>query len=776
MYEYQYLVGGVLSICVSMHILIKRPRTLALKSLSAFGFVVSLWEFSDYIAERAPDAITAASYFRIVILTSHLGFPLYLLTVLAIRHEIDKKIILLISTPAIVQTAAIFYHYFDSYEFFLAEFGWSYRVVGFQLPLVISGVIFVSYLVAIFAVLLSLTKKATLPMLKRKYAILLISFACFQAIGTTLTNALLAFDVIDPVFRLGGILQFLTFLSIWYALSLREKGIPLSIMGENFSEVYSSFLTVFYNSMVSSQLGEEYLKFTDFVRKSKINGQVSLDRSEITFKEREGLDLAELITRNLEIFENDRIGHGVTDHYLRVLKVAEQKLGGRFDEFVEVNEDFLKASDLIYGVSGGRFLERMTTDASLPELDDIDSCLRIYKRILMTIISDAPAKTKDLRNILSRHAISKAIDISEYGEVSIEKVRERVLQFPNDERLSVVIDRFNSVISEVIEDIIAEPDADIDQTLGKLKHVLRLNRDKADALGVYPKLLGTLATKIPKAQIHRLYSDYLEELVEERTRELKKVQENLLKSQRLAAIGEAAAMVGHDLRNPLQAVVYSLYLAKKELESSPSDSLEGILETINEQLEYMNKIVSDLEYYAKPIKPKFAETNLHELLREVFSTVRVPDHVKVFIEIEEDFSSFVVDPLLMKRVLTNLITNALHAMEEEGRLRIGASRKGEDAFISVKDTGAGIREENLDKLFQPLFTTKAKGLGLGLAVCKRLVEALEGSITVETTAGKGTTFTVKVPFRSSDQSLPQETLPNLSSYQSVRNVASASQA
>jgi hypothetical protein len=243
MYEYQYLVGGVLSICVSMYILIKHPKTLALRSLSVFGFVVSLWEFADYLAERAPplEMPTAAWYFRIVILTSHLGFPLYLLTVLAIKYRIDKKIILLISAPTVVQTAAIFYEFEDgTYQFFLADFGWSYKVVSFQFPIVISGIIFVSYLVGIFAVLLSLTKTAMLPLLRRKYAILLISFTSLQAIGTTLTNALLAFNLIDPVFRLGGIIQFLTFLSIWYSLSLKEKKISLSIGGQDFSNVYSS--------------------------------------------------------------------------------------------------------------------------------------------------------------------------------------------------------------------------------------------------------------------------------------------------------------------------------------------------------------------------------------------------------------------------------------------------------------------------------------------------------------------------------------------------------
>jgi len=750
MYEYQYLVGGALSLFVSVYVLLRRPRTLALGFLFVFGLVISLWEVSTFFYRTAPNELIAAYYFRLVILTSHIGFPLYLLTILNIRERRNTKILLLILIPMVLQVALMFFEsYWANYEFFHIKLGWVYRVSSYQLPLVVVGAVFICYLIGIVIALLVLIKKTGLPLLRKKYIILLVSFILFQLVGTTMVNALQATSILNPVFQMGGIMQFLAFLSIWYALSLKEKGILLSIAGKDFSQVYSSFLTVFFNSMISSQLGEEYFRFTDFIRKSEIDDQVSMNRNEIIFREREDLDLAELIARNLEIFKNDRVGQEVTDYYLRVLKVAEQRLLSRFDEFVKANEDFLKASDLIYGFSGGRLLERIKEDETLRELEDIDACLRIYKRILLSIVGDTPARIEDFQKILSKHYISGAMKISEYGEISIEGVRERVLKLPKDERASTVIDRLNLIISEVFEDLFTRSSVDTDPILEKLKHVLRLNKEKADALGIYPRLLGTLATKIPKTQIHRLYSDYLEELVDGRTRELEKAQESLLKSQRLAAIGEAAAMVGHDLRNPLQAIIYSLYLAKKELESSPNSNLGEIFETINEQVDYMNKIVSDLQYYAKPIEPNLVETNLQELLDETFSTIRVPRGIEVSEKIEDDFSRFLVDPLLMKRILTNLIINALQAMGEKGQLKITASRKYDQAFISVRDTGIGIAEENLDKLFQPLFTTKAKGQGLGLAVCKRLVEALEGNISVETGVGKGTTFTVKVPFKNS---------------------------
>jgi signal transduction histidine kinase len=236
----------------------------------------------------------------------------------------------------------------------------------------------------------------------------------------------------------------------------------------------------------------------------------------------------------------------------------------------------------------------------------------------------------------------------------------------------------------------------------------------------------------------------LEELVDERSKALEEAQETLLKSQRLAAIGEAAAMVGHDLRNPLQTIVNTLYLAEKKANSSPNNGLEGMLKNMKKQVDYINKIVSDLQDYARQLKPTLIKVNLPSQIKDTLSTIMIPENVDVAIEIPENFK-LLLDPSLMKRVFTNLITNALQAMPEGGLLTIRASNTEGNTLISFQDTGIGISEQNLDKIFQPLFTTKSKGQGLGLAVCKRLVEAMNGIIMVESNLGKGTTFTLKIP-------------------------------
>ncbi len=233
------------------------------------------------------------------------------------------------------------------------------------------------------------------------------------------------------------------------------------------------------------------------------------------------------------------------------------------------------------------------------------------------------------------------------------------------------------------------------------------------------------------------------------------LEEQLLEQNHLVSIGQTALMVGHDLRNPLQAIVNNVYLAKKKIESMPSPDriivenygLMGFCESVGKQAEYMNKIVSDLQDYASPLKPKFIKTNLFSFIEEMFSTLPVPENVQISTLMQQDFE-VPIDPELMMRVFINLVTNAIQAMPNGGQLTIRAVKTDEYDLVSVEDTGVGISEDNLPKLFQPLFTTKAKGQGLGLAVCKRIVEAHGGEITVKSEEGRGSIFTVKIPLKT----------------------------
>jgi len=243
----------------------------------------------------------------------------------------------------------------------------------------------------------------------------------------------------------------------------------------------------------------------------------------------------------------------------------------------------------------------------------------------------------------------------------------------------------------------------------------------------------------------RRYSEHLEELVKERTRKLRE-------AERMAAIGETAAMVGHDLRNPLQGIVGLIYLLEKQVEDMPSEivgkqKIAERLKSMEEQVAYMDKIVSDLRDYARPVNAGPVPTCVSRLVNEVLPLVAIPPNVQVSVSMPEDLPRLMLDPELMKRVFSNLIMNAVQAMPDGGRLTVKAFRESDGAFISIQDTGIGIPEENLSKIFKPLFTTKSKGQGFGLAVCKRIVEAHEGTIDVESELGRGSIFTIKIPLK-----------------------------
>ena len=243
----------------------------------------------------------------------------------------------------------------------------------------------------------------------------------------------------------------------------------------------------------------------------------------------------------------------------------------------------------------------------------------------------------------------------------------------------------------------------------------------------------------------KTYSAHLEELVDERTQKLRD-------SERLAAIGETAGMVGHDIRNPLQSITGELYLAKTSLESLPNapekEEVKESISYIEEQLIYVNKIVQDLQDFAKTAKPQMQKIDLKNVVENVLASVNIPENITFSASLKADIPKFNSDPLYLKRILTNLTLNAAQAMPNGGKITVTATCKGSKILVTVADTGQGIPEDVKDKLFKPLFTTKAKGQGLGLAIVKKLTEALDGKVTVESEIGKGTKFIIELPITS----------------------------
>jgi signal transduction histidine kinase len=224
----------------------------------------------------------------------------------------------------------------------------------------------------------------------------------------------------------------------------------------------------------------------------------------------------------------------------------------------------------------------------------------------------------------------------------------------------------------------------------------------------------------------------------------KQMEQQLFKSERLAAIGELAAMIGHDLRNPLTGIIGAAYYLRTKASLKMDPKAREMLEIIEKDIAHSNKIINDLLEYSHEIKLEVTETTPKQLAREAFALVTVPENVQV-INLAEDEPKLKVDVDKLTRTFANVIKNAFDAMPVGGTLTVRCKRQDGNLNFIFGDTGVGMSKEVLDKIWSPLFTTKAKGMGFGLPICKRVIEAHGGKISVESAVGKGSTFTVTVP-------------------------------
>lgn len=225
--------------------------------------------------------------------------------------------------------------------------------------------------------------------------------------------------------------------------------------------------------------------------------------------------------------------------------------------------------------------------------------------------------------------------------------------------------------------------------------------------------------------------------------EKKQLEQSLLKSQRLAAIGELAGMVGHDIRNPLAAIRNADYYIKKKCRGCTKSEIIPMLENIDKSIDHANNIVNDLLEYSRDLQLELIERSPKQLLDKALTIIKVPKNVQV-IDSTND-TKLKVDESKALRVYVNLIKNALDAMPEGGKLEVKSSQEQGQVTIQFADTGIGIPADALSKVFNPLFTTKAQGMGFGLSISKRIVKAHGGKIWVDSEVGKGTTFTVVFP-------------------------------
>jgi signal transduction histidine kinase len=249
----------------------------------------------------------------------------------------------------------------------------------------------------------------------------------------------------------------------------------------------------------------------------------------------------------------------------------------------------------------------------------------------------------------------------------------------------------------------------------------------------------------------RLYSDVTRS--NERLRaaldELHETQAQLIQAERLAAVGRLAASVAHELRNPLTVMRNSVYFLERLGARGKLDSpemLQRYLDKIDNEIERQNKIINDLLFFSRNRPRQMSDVDLNALLQETLMRVTLPESVHVVVNLADGLDPVHADGDQLQQVLVNLCTNAAQAMPDGGTLTVRTRAESCFAVVQVTDTGVGISEEHLQRLFEPFFTTKEKGIGLGLSVTKSIIEGHHGEIEVESWAGEGTCFTVRLPY------------------------------
>ena len=238
--------------------------------------------------------------------------------------------------------------------------------------------------------------------------------------------------------------------------------------------------------------------------------------------------------------------------------------------------------------------------------------------------------------------------------------------------------------------------------------------------------------------------------------ELKKAQQKIIQSERLAALGRLSQGVAHEVRNPVMSI--GGFARRLKQKFSRDDPSYNYAEIILKEAARLEKMVRDVENYTKMREPEFREVNLKKLIELAVGEWRQektsPD-IQVNLDIADEETTFPGDEDLLSLALKNLLQNAGDAMTDPGEVSISAHPQGRQIFIKVADTGRGISPEDIPQIFDPFFTSKTQGSGLGLTTVQRIVIEHNGEISVKSTPGQGAEFQILLPLYPDDMQLSE---------------------
>ncbi len=247
---------------------------------------------------------------------------------------------------------------------------------------------------------------------------------------------------------------------------------------------------------------------------------------------------------------------------------------------------------------------------------------------------------------------------------------------------------------------------------------------------------------------------HIEDITEKKGKEAR-----LRRAENLASLTTLTAGVAHEIKNPLGSISIHIQLIQKALNKeseSKNEVIQNYLDIVNEEVERLNGIIVDFLFAVRPMDMNLVKQDLNELIRDLFDFMQYEmeeQGVSLALELDGELPQLQLDTKYMKQALLNIVKNALSAMPEGGKLFVLTNVSDGQVELSISDTGVGIPEENMAKIFEPYFTTKDFGSGLGLTLVYKIIKEHQGEINLHSKEGEGTTFTITLPVPVRDQRL-----------------------